>query len=171
MTTQQDSMVMIQKLAQGELSVKARLGYVALLLVSSAVTVGVRSLWLTETYLPLRAQLAFGAQSLSGLSWAALAIWALTTRRILLARDRVIAGRMSVAFTALFLAGAIADVAMTGAAAALGAAATAAVIFAIAWGVLAGARRQFAALAARRAELEREMGSDPISEVNGSDPS
>ena len=66
MNTQKESMAMVQKLARGELSVKARLGYVALLLVSSATTVGLLSLWLTEPSLPLRAQLAFGAMSLIG---------------------------------------------------------------------------------------------------------
>jgi hypothetical protein len=162
MTTQQESMAMVQKLARGEMSVKARLGYVALLLVSSAMSVGLLSLWLTEDHLPVRTHLAFGAMSLIGLSWAALAIWALATRRILLARDQVIAGRMSVTFTALFLAGAIAAVAISGEAAAFGAAATGAVMFAVALRVLSGARRRFAALSARRAELERDLRSGPF---------
>jgi len=152
-----ESMTRVQKLARGELSVKARLGYVALLLVSSAMTVGLLSLWLTEAFLPLRTHLAFGAMSLIGVSWAALSIWALTTRRMLFARDRVIAGRMSVAFTALFLAGAIVAVFMSGKAAAFVAAATGAVMFAIALRVLAGARRRFVELAARRDALEREL--------------
>jgi len=152
-----ESMTMVQKLACGELSVKARLGYVALLLVSSAMTVGLVSLWLTEAFLPLRTHLAFGAMVLIGAAWAALSIWALTTRRVLFARDRVIAGRMSVAFTALFLAGAIAAVFITGKAAAFGAAATGAVMFAIALRVLSGARRRFVELAARRDALDREL--------------
>ena len=58
---------------------------------------------------------------------------------------------MSVAFTALFLAGAIAAMAMSGQAAAFGAAATGAVMFAVALRVLSGARRRFAELSARRA--------------------
>jgi hypothetical protein len=157
MNTQKDSKAMIQKLAHGELSVKARLGYVALLLVASAMTVGVVSLWLTESYLPMRTQVAFGAMSLIGGSWTALAIWALSTRRVLLARDRVIAGKMSVTFTALFLAGTLAAAAMSGAPAAFGAAATGAVMFGIALRVLSSARRRFAELAARRAELERRL--------------
>ncbi len=157
MNMQIESMTMIQKLARGELSVKARLGYVALLLVSTAMTVGLVSLWVTEASLPMRAQFAFGAMSLIGTSWAALSIWALATRRVLLARDRVIAGWMSVAFTALFLAGAVAAVLMSGKAAAFGAAATGGVMFAVALRVLAGARRRFSELAARRAELERAI--------------
>jgi hypothetical protein len=152
-----ESMTRVQKLARGELSVRARFGYVALLLVSLAMTVGLLSLWFTEVGLPLRAHLAFGAMSLIGISWAALAIWALSTRRVLFARDHVIAGRMSVAFTGLFLAGAIVAVLMTGKAAAFGAAVTGAVMLAIAWRVLIGARRRFEALAARREALEREL--------------
>jgi len=152
-----ESMTRVQKLARDELSAKARLGYVALLLVSSAMTVGLLSLWLTEAFLPLRTHLAFGAMVLIGTAWAALSTWALTTRRVLFARDRVIAGRMSVAFTALFLAGAIVAVFMSGKAAAFVAAATGAVMFVIALRMLSGARRRFSELAARRAELERNL--------------
>jgi len=157
MTTRMESLAMVRKLAQGELSVKARLGYVALLLASSAMTAVMVSLWLTEPVLPLRTQLAFGAMTLIGISWVALSIWALSARRALLARDHVIAGRMSVAFTALFLAGAIAAVLMGGKAAAFGAAAMGAVMFAMALRVLAGARRRYEALSARREALEREL--------------
>jgi MFS family permease len=157
MNMQIESMARVQKLARGELSVKARLGYVALLLASSAMTAIIGSLWLTEPYLPLRARLAFGAMSLIGVAWVTLAVWALTTRRVMLARDRVIAGRMSVTFTGLFLAGAIVAVVMTGAVAAFGLAATAIVMFVIALLVLSGARRRFAELAAQREELEREL--------------
>ena len=162
MNTQMESMAAIHRLAQGEMSVKSRLGYVALLLVSAAMTVVIVSLWVTEAHLPVRAQLAFGMMSLIGISWTALSTWALTTRRVLQARDRVIAGWMSVVFTALFLAGAIAAVVVSGRAAALGAAATGAVMFVIALRVLSGARRRFAELSARRAELERELRSGPF---------
>ena len=157
MNTQNESMVMVQKLARGELSVKARLGYVALLLASSAMTVVIVSLWLTEAVLPLRTHIAFGAMSAIGIAWGALSIWALATRRVLLARDRVIAGRMSVGFTALFLLGAIIAVLMTGKTAAFGAAAMGLVMFATALRVLAGARRRFAVLVAQRAELESQL--------------
>jgi hypothetical protein len=157
MNAQNESMAMVQKLARGELSMKARVGYVALLLVSSAMTVGLLSLWLTEAWLPLRTHLAFGVMCLIGIAWAALSIWALTTRRVLLARDRVIAGSMSVVFTALFLAGAIAAVVVAATPAAFAALSTGAVMFVIALCVLSAARRRFAELAARRAELEREF--------------
>jgi len=44
----------------------------------------------------------------AGLSWAAFALWVLARRRMLLARHGIVAGRMAVTFTALFLAGALA---------------------------------------------------------------
>ncbi len=145
----------IQKLAQAELSLPARLGYVALLLVATLATVGVVSLWVTEPLLPLRTQLAFAAMSVIGLSWAALSIWALATRRVLFARDRVIAGWMAAGFTSMFLIGAGVAVLVSGGAAAWVALATGAIMLAVAVRVLSGARRRFAALSARRVELER----------------
>jgi hypothetical protein len=154
MNTQIESMMRVQSLARGELSMRARLGYVALLLVSSAMTVALLSLWLTEARLPLRTHLAFGAMSLIGIGWASLASWTLAARRVLFARDRVIAGGMSVAFTGLFLASAIVVVLMTGKAAAFGAAAMGGGMFAVSLRLLAGARRRFATLAAQRAELQ-----------------
>jgi len=157
MNKQAESMAAIQKLARGEMSIKTRLGYVALLLVSSAMTVVLASLWLTEPSLPIRTQVAFGVMAVIGISWATLSLWALTTRRMLLARDRLIAGKMSVGFTALFLAGALAVAFMSGEAAAYGAAATGALMLFLALRTLFGARRRFAALAAHRAELEREL--------------
>jgi hypothetical protein len=57
----------------------------------------------------------------------------------------------------LFLAGAIVAVLESGKAAAFGAAATGAVMFAIALRVLSGSRRQFVELTARREALEREL--------------
>ena len=122
-----------------------------------AMAVVVGSLWLTEPALPLRTHLAFGAMSAIGLSWLALASWTLATRRILFARDRVIAGRMAVTFTSVFAIGALAAVIATGSGAAVGALATGLVMLAAAVGVLRSAHRRFAALSKRRAELERAL--------------
>jgi hypothetical protein len=154
MTPQLKSLQDIRRLAGAELSLKARLGYVALLLVSTGMTVVIASLWLTETFLPPRAQLAFGVMCLIGVSWATLALWALSRRRPLFARDRVIAGGLAVTFTSIFLAGALAGVVIANNPAAYGALAMGVVMLGLAMGALASARRRFAALAARRAELE-----------------
>lgn len=102
MTPQTKSLEQVRMLAGAELSLKSRLGYVSLLLVSAAMTALIVALWLTEPALPARTQWAFGAMCLIGASWMALALWVLRARRPLFARDRVVAGGMAVAFTALF---------------------------------------------------------------------
>jgi hypothetical protein len=157
MKPEANSLKKVQALAGGELSLKARLGYVGLLLVSAALTIVVVALWLTETSLPLRTQAAFGVMSLIGASWMALAAWALRVRRPLFARDRVIAGHMAVAFSALFVAGCLAGVIVAGGAAAYGALGTALVMLILAIAALVSSRRRFAELAVRRAELERAL--------------
>jgi hypothetical protein len=151
------SMKAIQALASAELSLKARLGYVGLLLVSAALTTVVVSLWLTEAALPVRTQLAFAAMSVIGLSWVVLAGWALRARRPLFARDRVIAGGMAVTFSSVFVAGCVAAAVLSGGAAAYGALGTGVVMLVAAIAALLGARRRFAALSLRRAELERAL--------------
>ena len=114
MSPQMKSLQDVRQLAGAELSLRARVGYVSLMLVSAAMTAVIASLWLTETELPPRTQFAFGAMCVIGLSWVALSVWALRTRRPLFARDRVVAGRMAVAFTSVFVAGAMATVIVAG---------------------------------------------------------
>jgi hypothetical protein len=154
MNPQMRSLEHVRHLAGTELSLKARLAHVALLLVSLAMTAVIASLWLTEPLLPLRTQIAFGVMTLIGLGWSAFSIWVLRARRPLYARDRVIAGRMAVTFTAVFVAGAIAMVA-AGNAAAIAMLALGVVMLAAAVRILSNARHRFATLNARRAELER----------------
>jgi hypothetical protein len=149
------SLQSVRQLASSELSLRARLGYVALMLVSLGVTTVIVSLWATEPRLPVRGQVAFCAMSLIGACWAVLSIWALATRRPLFARDRVIAGGMAVAFTSLLLAATFAAAVVIGTEAAYAAMALAAMMLTMAIKVNARARRRFAELAARRAELTR----------------
>jgi hypothetical protein len=160
MNPQTISMDSIRRLANGELSLAARLGYVALLLAAAAMSTVVLSLWLTEPALPVRTQAAFGVMSVMGIAWVVFALWALSARRPLFARDRLIAGRMAVTFTAVFVAGALAAVIVSGSAAAWSALASGGALLALAVGVWRGARLRVAALTARRATLE--TGSDPI---------
>ena len=91
-----------------ELSLPARVAHIALLLVSLLIATGIVSLWLTEPSLPMRTQVAFGAMTVIGVSWAILAARVLTQRRVLYARHRVIAGRMAVTFTGAFVVAALA---------------------------------------------------------------
>jgi hypothetical protein len=147
----------IRRLANGELSVKSRMGYVALLLVASGMSAVVLSLWLTEPALPARTQAAFAVMSLIGGAWVGFALWALNARRPLFAKDEVIAGTMAVVFTSVFVAGALAAVIVSGAAAAYGALITGAGMLSIAVWRLVRAQAWFARLAVRRAELERAL--------------
>jgi hypothetical protein len=153
MTAQMKSLQDVRQLAGAELSLAARLGYVALLLVATGMTVIIGSLWLTEAALPVRTQLAFGAMCLIGSSWVALSVWALAARRPLFARDRVIAGRMAVAFTAVFVTGAIGAVVIANNVAAYAVLATGVAMLALAVRVLIGARRRYEALLSRRSAL------------------
>ena len=93
-----------------------------------------------------------------GLSWVAFALRVLTRRRVLLARHRVVAGRLAVTFTALFALGALAVGYQTGRAAPYGAAAAGFVLLAAAVAILVQANRTFARLTERRRTLERELG-------------
>jgi hypothetical protein len=151
----------VRQLAGVELSLRSRLGYVALLLAASSMTVVILSLWLTEPALPRRTQLAFAVMSVIGTSWVAFALWALTHRRTLLARDSIVAGRMAVTFTSVFVIGAIAVGVATRAAAPFAAAALGFVMLAPAITLLVRAHRTFARLTERRQTLERELGREP----------
>ena len=53
-----DTEQLVRRIAKSELSMTSRLGYVALLLVASAMTVIVVALWITEPGLPGRAKSA-----------------------------------------------------------------------------------------------------------------
>lgn len=150
----------LRALVEDELSLVARVGYVGLLLLSLMMTAGLGSLWVTEPALPFRAHLAFGAMVLIGASWAVFAMWVLTRRRVLLASHHVIAGRMSVVFTSVFLTGCLIMVAMTGGAASYVVSAVAAVMLGCAVAVLLRARRLHARLSHRRQALERELAGD-----------
>ena len=92
-----------------------------------------------------------------GLSWVAFALWVLTHRRVLLARDSIVAGRMAVTFTALFLTGALAVGYETGGRAPYTAAVLGAVMLGGAVAMLVRAHRTFARLTARRRVLELEL--------------
>jgi hypothetical protein len=144
-------------LVDAELSTAARAGHGALLLFAAAMTIVIGSLWMTEPSLPLRTHLAFGVMMLIGLSWVAYATWVLTTRRVLLGRHRVIAGRMAVTFASTFVVGSLLVAATTGHPAGYAAAALGAVMLAVAASLLVRARRQVARLAARRAEIRRAL--------------
>jgi hypothetical protein len=145
----------LRHLLDAELSLRARMAHVGLLIVAGLGTAGLLSLWLTEPALPTRTHAAFAVLVAINLSWSIYALRVLTRRRVLFARHRITAGRMAVTFTSVFLAGAIAMGVTTGAAAAFLAAGLGVVMLAAAVAVLARAHRAYARLTARRLELER----------------
>lgn len=157
MKTRENSLEAVRAMARNELSLKARVGYVALLLAATLLSVVIISLWLTEATLPARTQLAFGLMTIIGVSWVALSSWALGTRRPLFARDRVIAGGMAVTFTSLFVVGSGIAVAMGGGAAAFAALGTGILMLGAASWALRSAQQRFVALVARRSDLERAL--------------
>ena len=148
----------LHRLADAELSLPSRLGHVALLLGAITMTIIVSSLWLTEPQLPLRTRIAFAIMVAIGLSWAAFAVWVLTHRRILLARHRIVAGRLAVTFTAVFALGALGVGVATGRPEALSAAGLGTVMLVVAVALLIRAHREFSRLASRRDTLGRELG-------------
>ena len=158
-TATRDSIAAARRLADAQLSVRSRVGHVALLLVAMIMTVVIGSLWLTEPSLPLRTRLAFAVLVTIGMLWTAYAVWVLGNRQVLFARHRIIAGWMAVSFTGIFLLGAFAAALQTGASAAYAASATGIAMLTGAIVILMRAQRAVAKLSARRAALERERSS------------
>jgi hypothetical protein len=153
-----ESAAALQRLLDTELSLPSRLGYVALLLAALTMTAVVAALWVTEPVLPLRAQIGFALMVAMGSSWIVFAIWALTHRRILFARHQIVAGRMAVTFTTVFLLGTLVVGYSTGRPEAYKATAVGLVLLGMAVAVLVRARRAFARLVSRRDALARELG-------------
>jgi hypothetical protein len=156
-STRPPSPAALRHLADTELSVRSRVGHVALLVASLLMAIAIASLWLTEPALPLRAHVAFAAMVGIGLSWAGFSVWVLARRRVLLARHSVVAGRMAVTFTALFVVGALIVGYTSAGAGGYVAAGLGAVMLGVAIALLVRARRRFAALMERRQTLEREL--------------
>ena len=144
-------------LARTELSLRARLGHVLLALAASTMTVVVVSLWMTEPGLPPRTRTAFALLIAIGVAWVAYSVWVLNARRVMLARQRVVAGRLAVAFTFTFAAGCVFVASTTKAAAAWPALAMSLVLLALALVVWRRAEAAHATLLVRRETLEREL--------------
>jgi hypothetical protein len=148
----------VRRASLGALSMRARVGYVGLLLVSVAGAGALASLWATEPVLPVRTHVAFALLLGILLAWAAFATWVLRTRRALFGRDGVIAGRLSVAFSALYTAGMAAAGAGTGLTAPWAGAGVGLLMLAVALLNLRRATRRVETLTAQREALARELG-------------
>jgi hypothetical protein len=148
----------VHRLVDSELSLHSRLGYLAVLLGASMMTAVIAALWLTEPALPLRTQLAFAAMTVIGLSWVVFAMWALRRRRPLFAPQAIVAGRMALTFTSVFVLGALGVAATAGGRAPYAAAAAGVLMMMAAAALLRRAHRREARLTERRGTLERELG-------------
>ena len=148
----------LRALTASELSRPSRAGHVGLLLSSAAMTAVVAALLLTEPALPLRTTVALSVLTAIGASWVVFAAWVLARRRVLLGSHRVVAGRMAVTFTSVFVAGSLLSGYATSSAAAFASAAIGLVLLAVAVVMLVRATRAFAELSKRRDVLERELG-------------
>jgi hypothetical protein len=150
----------LERLARTELSLRARLGHVLLALVASAMTIVVVSLWMTEPALPTRTATAFAMLTVIGLGWVAYSIWVLQAKRVMLARQRVIAGRLAFLFASAFTLGCLALAFTTTVSAAWPAFAMSLVMLVLALGMWRRAEAVHATLMARRETLERELAQD-----------
>jgi hypothetical protein len=138
------------------LSLRARVAHLALLLGSSAMAIVLTSLLATEPGLPSRTLWSFVLMLLISLCWVAYAVWALHTRITLLAQHRIIAGRLAVAFSTIFVVSAVAA-AIHGVPAAALAAVFGAIGLAGALLLLRKAQQHRVDLLQRRDELQRQL--------------
>ena len=148
----------LRQLTALELSLPSRLRYVALLLGASTMSAIVIALLVTEPKLPVRTSVALGVMAVIGVCWIVFAAWVLTRKRVLLGSHRIIAGRLAVVFSAVFVIGALSVGLTTSQASPLAAAAMGAVMLSVAVTMLARAKRQFVQLSKRRDELQRSLG-------------
>lgn len=155
-----DGNIVLGQLTSQALSTRARLGHVGLLLAALAMSAVLIALLATEPAIPMRTRIAFAAMLVMSIFWTGYAIWVLKNRWTLLANHRIVAGKMAVAFTAIFTMAALAAGFSTGKSAGFLAAGMGAAMLAIAIGLLARAKQRFIILQSRRAQLERELAGE-----------
>ena len=140
-------------------SPRRRIMFATVGLLAGIVAVGLLSLWVTEPEeLPVATKAAFAGIELIATAWVAYAVWGLTRRTSLLARDRVIGGVIGAVATVATSGFAI--VVATARAAPLAAAAAfvvGVVLLSAALTITAAGRREHRRLVACRTELETEL--------------
>jgi hypothetical protein len=148
----------LQQLTARALSPLSRYGHVALLLAAALMSVLLAALLATEPAIPLRTRVALGVMLAIGISWVGYAAWVLTQRRPLMAMHRVIAGWMAVAFTGVFVGGAIVMALSTQQTIYATAAVSGCSLFVLAIAALGRSYRRVTALKGRKRELEASLG-------------
>lgn len=149
----------VGRIADAELSPASRIAHGLLLAAALAMTVVIVSLWLTEPALSPRTSFAFAVLAAIGASWTGYAIWVLTQRRVLYARQRVVAGWLALAFTSIFTLGAFAIGIAAHIPAGFAAGGLGLMLMAAAALLLLRARQRLAALTGRLAQLESARGA------------
>ena len=144
----------LRRLTALELSLPSRLRYVALLLAASTMSAIVSALLITEPGLPMRTSVALGVMAVIGASWMIFAAWVLTRKRVLLGSHRIVASRLAVVFSTVFVVGALSVGLTTSRASPFVAAAIGAVMLSVAATMLVRARRHVQRLSKRRDELQ-----------------
>lgn len=149
-----DAIDTARRIAAAELSPRSRVAHGVLLAVALAMTMIVAALWLTEPVLPLRARIALAVLTAIGATWTGYATWVLTRRRILFARQRVLAGWLALVFTTIFTAGAFTTGIASGAPAGFAAGILGLGLVTVSAVLLAQARRRLSTLQDRKRALE-----------------
>ena len=144
-------------LADTELARASRWGQVTLALVSVMMCGVIGLLGVTEPSLPSGARIAFAMIGVIGVSSSVFALRALSNRRALLAWDRVLAGRMAIAFAAMIVLGASIIGFVKGIPSAFGVAGFGVILLCGAIALLRQENRKFAALTARRNALAQQL--------------
>lgn len=146
-----------RRIAEAELSLRSRIAHGMLLAAALAMTVIVSALWLTEPDLPLRTRSALAVLAVIGAAWTGYAAWVLTERRVLFARQRVVAGWLALLFTSVFTTGALAVGITANSPAGFAAGVLGLGMVAVSALLLARARRRLAVLLDRRRALETAL--------------
>jgi hypothetical protein len=97
----------LTRVTEQELTRNEKYGHLVLALVAGVFGAGLAMLIATEPGLPTRTVLAFAVLFVISLSWVAYSLGVLMRRRPLLANREIVAGRMSLLFSALFTIGAM----------------------------------------------------------------
>ena len=167
MNSPQPSVKEMQQFLAAELSGRSRTWYTLLLLFDLIVASAVGSLLFTEPNLPTRTRIAFGCIVLLALAWALVIGRTLARKKVLLARHRVVTGRLAAFVTAVFMLAALVLAATTPAHRDLGLAAGSlgAVMFAVALFIWRRAARRLDQLIQRTRKLERGLTSGSLAQL------
>ena len=142
----------MQLKVRAEVGMPSRLAHTALLVAAAGMTATTASLWATEVALPQRTQWAFALIVVIGAAWMIFAGWVLLQRRVLYGRQRIVAAKLALFASSVFVVGSILLRERVG----MGATLAGAVMWLIAAITLASARRHVRRLQVKKQALQQE---------------